>query len=90
MHDHREGIAARRAGATAIFVSPVFATRTHPGLPALGPLRAAEIARYAKLPAIALGGMTLHRFARMKALGFHGWAAIDGLTPDQKRNAVPI
>lgn len=90
MHDHRDGIAARRAGATAIFVSPVFATSTHPGRPALGPLRAAAIIRDARLPAIALAGMTSQRFARMKALGFHGWAAIDGLTPRQKRNAVPI
>lgn len=83
--------AARRHGATAILVSPVYATRTHPGRPPLGPYRAAAIVRTTRLPAIALGGMTASRFARLKGTGFYGWAAIDGLTPrGQKRKAVPI
>lgn len=89
-HSLREAAAAHRAGADAILVSPVFPTRTHPGMPTLGPVRAARIARSVPIPAIALGGMTRARFKRMKALGFVGWAAIDGLTPDQKRKAVPI
>jgi thiamine-phosphate pyrophosphorylase len=80
-HSLREGLAARRAGATAILVSPIYPTRSHPGSRTLGPLRAARIARAIGLPAIALGGMTHARFKRMKALGFIGWAAIDGLTP---------
>lgn len=90
VHSVREGIAARHAGAELVFVSPVHPTRTHPGTRTLGPVRAAIIARTAQLPAIALGGMNERKFRRMKALGFAGWAAIDGLTPDQKRNAVPI
>lgn len=81
VHSLREAVAARRAGAGLLFVSPVFATRTHPGQKALGPLRAAWIARHAGVPAIALGGMDARRFRRMRALGFAGWAAIDGLTP---------
>lgn len=91
-HSLREAIAARRAGADAMLVSPVFPTRTHPGARALGPLRASRIARAVNVPAIALGGMTQRRFARLKRMGFAGWAAIDGLTPvrDQKRKAVPI
>lgn len=80
-HSLREANAARRAGADLVFVSPIHATRTHPGARPLGPLRAAAISRAARLPAIALGGMTFARFARLKALGFVGWAAIDGLTP---------
>lgn len=80
-HSIREGVAARRAGATMIFVSPVYPTRTHPGARALGPLRAAAIARAVGVPAIALGGMTAARFKRMRALGFVGWAAIDALLP---------
>lgn len=94
IHSLREAMAARRRGAAWMFVSPVFATRTHPGAATLGPLRAARIARLSGMPAIALGGMSAHRFRRMQALGFVGWAAIDALTPhqarDQKRNAVPI
>lgn len=80
-HTVREGIAARRAGAEIVFVSPVYPTRTHPGAPALGPLRAALIARAVGLPAVALGGMNALRFRRMAGLGFVGWAAIDALTP---------
>eukprot|EP01037_Dinobryon_pediforme_P047537 gene47537-61773_t len=80
-HSIREAMSARRAGAAMVLVSPVYPTRTHPGARALGPLRAALIARAAGIPAIALGGMTRARFMRMRALGFVGWAAIDGLTP---------
>lgn len=84
-HSMREGLAARRAGADAVLVSPVYPTRTHPGARALGPLRAALIARAVGLPAIALGGVTARRFRHLKRLGFVGWAAIDGLTPGTRR-----
>lgn len=80
-HSVREGVAARRAGADLILVSPVYPTRTHPGARSLGAIRAARIARTAQIPAIALGGMNAQRFKRLKKLGFVGWAAIDGLTP---------
>jgi thiamine-phosphate pyrophosphorylase len=92
VHSVAEALAARRRGADVIFVSPLFATRSHPGAPALGALRAATIARVAGLPAIALGGMDARRFRRVKTLGFHGWAGIDAWAasrPNQKRNAVP-
>ena len=79
-HSRREAVSARRAGADLVLVSPVYPTRTHPGAPALGPIRAAMIARAAGVPAIALGGMNASRFKRLRALGFAGWAAIDGLT----------
>ena len=89
-HSAVEAVAAQRNRAGLIFVSPVYATRTHPGARPLGPLRAALIARRVKVPAIALGGMTEARFKRLRKLGFVGWAAIDGLTPGQKRKAVPM
>ena len=95
VHDAREMGAARRAGARLIFLSPAFPTRTHPGAPALGPLRFASLARRSPAPVIALGGMTARRHARLARMGADGWAAIDGLTPgsaarkDQKRKAVP-
>lgn len=75
-HSLREVGAARRAGAQAILLSPVFATRSHPGAPALGALRFLTLARHSPLPVIALGGMTQARAARLPV---HGWAAIDGL-----------
>ncbi|MHC9419198.1 thiamine phosphate synthase [Sphingomonas citri] len=77
-HTRRQAIAAVRAGATLVLVSPVFATRSHPGARALGPLRAAAIARGLPIPAIALGGVDERRYRlRLRALGFAGYAAID-------------
>ncbi|RZL97768.1 MAG: hypothetical protein EOP68_26070, partial [Sphingomonas sp.] len=75
-HDRREAVAGARAGAV-LFVSPVFATRSHPGAGALGPVGAARVGRGLGLPMIALGGMTERRWRRIAHLGFHGWAAID-------------
>jgi thiamine-phosphate pyrophosphorylase len=88
VHDRREFVAAKQAGADLLFVSPVFDTRSHPGGRMLGPLRFGAIARQAP-GVIALGGLDEPRFRRLGALGAYGWAAIDDLTPDQKRKAVP-
>ena len=89
-HSRAEAIAGKRARADALFVSPVWPTRSHPGAGGLGPSRAAIIARGLGLPVIALGGMDAARFRTSGRLGFHGWAAIDAWLPDQKRKAVPI
>lgn len=79
-HDARELHAARMAGADMIFLSPLFPTRSHPGAPALGPVRFALLARQAKgMAVMALGGMSTARGRRIGALGAHGWGAIDGL-----------
>jgi thiamine-phosphate pyrophosphorylase len=88
VHDRREFVAARRAGADLLFLSPVFDTRTHPGGGTLGILHFGFIGRRSP-GVIALGGMDAARFRRLHAIGAHGWAAIDALTPDQKRKAVP-
>jgi len=60
-----------------VFVSPVFATRSHPGARALGPIRFALMVRGLPIPVIALGGMTAKRARRLQLLGASGWAAID-------------
>jgi thiamine-phosphate pyrophosphorylase len=79
VHSLRERIAAERAGVRALFVSPVFATRSHPGARPLGRCRFGLIVRGAKVPVIALGGMDRRRFLGLRAFGIHGWAAIDAL-----------
>lgn len=81
VHNHRELVLAERAGADLIFLSPVFATRSHHGVRALGRARFALLARCAKMPVIALGGMTPRRWRSLRGLGIYGWAAIDALTP---------
>ncbi len=76
-HDLREIAQANRARADALMLSPVFATRSHPGAAVLGPLRFRLLARWAAMPVIALGGMDRPRAERLK---WRCWAAIDGLS----------
>lgn len=79
-HDAREVRRAQQAGVDLVFLSPVFATRSHPDVRPLGALRFGLIARRTRVPVAALGGMTPARYRRLRALGAYGWAAIDGLT----------
>ena len=77
VHDLAEIRAAERAGANLLFLSPVFATRTHPEAVPLGPRRFSRLAHRTHLPVIALGGMSAERAQKMRALGAYGWAGID-------------
>lgn len=61
----------------AVLLSPVHATRSHPGAPCLGPVRFLLLAKASPVPVIALGGMNRKRARRLPA---YGWAAIDGLS----------
>lgn len=76
VHNRREYLTAWREGAGFVFVSPVFATRSHPGSRPLGPVRLGLMLD-GRLPAIALGGVTATNFAKLNGLDLHGWAAID-------------
>jgi thiamine-phosphate pyrophosphorylase len=75
-HSLSEIARAKRARADAILLSPVFATRSHPGAPTLGPVRFSLLARHATVPVIALGGMNR---SRARSLKWKNWAAIDGI-----------
>ena len=77
-HNEAEILAANAAGAKAVFLSPVFPTRSHPGAASLGPERFRKLAAKAEMPVIALGGMTA---AKAGELGWPRWAAIGGLSP---------
>jgi thiamine-phosphate pyrophosphorylase len=79
-HDLKELRAAIRAGAEAVLLSPLFATRSHPGAKPLGPARFAAIARRSSVPVIALGGVRPRHAGLVRRLGAQGLAAIDGLT----------
>lgn len=76
-HDAPEIELANRTGADALFLSPVFPTRSHPDGDALGATRFHQLAARSTIPVIALGGMTAER---ARALGVRRWAAIDGLS----------
>jgi len=74
-HSLAEARGAVRRGADVLFVSPVFATRSHPGAAVLGVAGAERIARAVRVPCLALGGMDIERFGELP--GFYGWAGID-------------
>lgn len=76
-HDGDELLAAERAGADGVFLSPVYPTASHPGGATLGPTGFSQLAQTTRLPVIALGGMTA---ARAEAIGWPRWAAIDALS----------
>jgi thiamine-phosphate pyrophosphorylase len=76
-HDAAELVAARRAGARLAFLSPLYATRSHPGARPLGRLRFGGLVRGAPLPVAALGGVGPRDAAVLRRLGAVGWAAID-------------
>ena len=78
-HDQAEIAAAASAGAQAVMLSPVFATRSHPSGKAMGAERFHALAGLSPLPVIALGGMDAER---ARELGWKRWAAIDGLTAE--------
>lgn len=91
---HSEGavIAAARAGADAVLISPVFATQSHPGAKPLGIVRFARLATMAHahgLAVYALGGTTTNAARRrLSGICVTGVAGISiGLAPKQKERA---
>lgn len=70
---------AATAGADAVFVSPVFPTRSHPGEPALGIAAFTAIAGQASLPVIALGGLDAGTVQKLSGAPIAGIAAIGAL-----------
>lgn len=76
-HSRREVAQAFANGADLVFLSPAFPTSSHPGQPALGPVRFGLIAQAARGPVLALGGMNRARARRLSALGAVGYGAID-------------
>jgi thiamine-phosphate pyrophosphorylase len=79
VHGGARGAArARRLRPDLVFLSPLFPTASHPGAPALGPLRWQAAARRAGAPAAALGGVAAARLRRVPGRAA-GVAAIGGL-----------
>lgn len=77
VHSLEEAEAAKADGASLVFVSPVYPTNSHPGRKPLYRPMALKIAKAAGVPAIALGGMSALKSARLEREGFYGWAGID-------------
>lgn len=88
-HDRAELCAAARRGCNAVLLSPIFATRSHPGASHLGVARFGLLARGSAVPVIALGGMTARRGRAVVALGAIGWAAIDSWSEGVSLHTAP-
>jgi thiamine-phosphate pyrophosphorylase len=72
-------VRARRAGADAVFVSPVFASASRSAGRPLGALRFAELVRGARLPVYALGGIDAVTARQIARSGAAGLAAVEAL-----------
>lgn len=85
-HSESAIVAAARAGADAVLISPVFSTRSHPSARPLGVVRFAQLAVKARargLAVYALGGMTSK--ARRRRLSCTGIAGIAGISLGAKK-----
>ena len=77
-HNVRAMRAAARAD--AVLIAPAFPTASHPGRPALGPLRVAALAAQTRAAAYALGGIDATSIQRLSAARLGGVALIGGWT----------
>jgi thiamine-phosphate pyrophosphorylase len=70
---------AARFGATAVFLSPVFPTESHPGRAPLTPIRLRLMAQEVHAPLYALGGINASNAQQLAGARLAGIAAIGGL-----------
>lgn len=84
VHNRAELRDALRNKADLLFISPLFATASHPGKRPLGKLAFAQLAKQrGGATVIALGGMDRRRGMTIKPALAHGWAAIDAFRKAQ-------
>jgi thiamine-phosphate pyrophosphorylase len=77
VHDEEQALAAARQQPVLVFVSPLFATASHPGTVALGQEAAKRLADMTGHPAVALGGISRKVGEALVSRGWAGWAGID-------------
>ena len=76
VHNLDEAGQAEEDGASYILLGPVFPTPSHPGAPALGLGPYREAALRARIPVVAIGGITSDNVRLVAQAGGHGAAAI--------------
>jgi len=80
-HDEPAILRARAAGVEAVVISAVFPSDSPSAGGAMGVFVFMRLARLARLPAYALGGVNRGTIARLKGAGAVGVAAVSGATP---------
>lgn len=78
-HDAAGIARAEALGADACVLAPVLPTRSGSGRTPLGLFRASQLARNARVPVIALGGVNAETARRLSGRGFAGLAAVEAL-----------
>lgn len=79
-HSRLALVRARRLGADAALLSPVFPTASHPGAPCLGAEKLRRWARHSPLPVYALGGVTAANVRKLAGSRIAGIATVSGLS----------
>ena len=79
---------AATLGADAALLSPAFATASHVGAKPIGPLRFGLWAKRARLPVLALGGLTRLTARRLPRGAAAGLAAIGGHIDDRMERSI--
>ena len=79
-HSRAGIVRARRAGADAALVSPVFESASPSAGRPLGPVRFAALIRGARIPVVALGGVNAKTAQRIVRSGAAGLAAVEALS----------
>jgi thiamine-phosphate pyrophosphorylase len=82
-HDLDEVGEAADAGADYVFLGPVFPTASHPGQAGLGLDHLREAAARARVPVVAIGGVTVDNVADIVRAGAQGAAAISAYSRAQ-------
>lgn len=75
-HGPKELRQARKLGASAALLSPIFATASHPDKKPLGPVRCAAMVHGTSVAVIALGGVTVKTINALRGTGCQGIAGI--------------
>jgi len=81
-HSERALLYAKRSGADASLLAPLFLTKSHPQQSAFGLARFRLAAARAPLPVYALGGITASNVERLSNACLAGIAAVEGVLPD--------
>jgi thiamine-phosphate pyrophosphorylase len=79
VHSLKEAIRAARAGVDYLTFGNVFATDSHPGVPAKGVTVLQAIVEVLEVPVLAIGGITLENVTEVLASGCAGVAVIGAI-----------
>lgn len=76
-HNFSSVLKSQNLSIDAIFLSPIFATKSHAGKPALGLEVLKKALATSKIPVFALGGVNKKNLESLQSLGVKGFGGID-------------